>query len=415
MTQSPPSYTDFATNNGNPYYLHPSETPAITLVTPVLEGSKNFQPWIRSMRISLTSKNKIAFVDGTFKAPAKTDSLYNQWTRCNSMVLSWIQRSVSANVQKSVAYFDKAYDAWTDLHDRFDQGDMFRIADLQEDICRLSQGNLGVSEFYTELKSLWDELENFRPVPSCKCSIQCCCGALKSVRTYRDQDYTIRFLKGLNEQYSHVKSQIMMMDPFPSITKAFSMVIQQERQLESPIATDLDASKSTAVNNAQANATNTSQFSNRGRGGSFNTGRNRGRGGGGTRTQNNNRICTNCGKTNHTVESCYFIHGFPPGYQNNNNNSNSGITASNGKSAYVANAGSTQNEEEKSTGPDNKASISLSSEQYQGLIELLQASKLQAASASHSANTALVPYHSANSATAYNATDNSGNVYFYSK
>lgn len=98
VNQSFATYVDFATNNGNPLYLHPSETPTTMLATLVLEGMKNFQPWIRSMRMSLISRNKISFVDGTFKSPEKTNSTFNQWTCCNSMVLSWIQRSVSANV-----------------------------------------------------------------------------------------------------------------------------------------------------------------------------------------------------------------------------------------------------------------------------------------------------------------------------
>lgn len=272
-------YFNFATNNGNLYYLHPSETPALVLVTPVLEGTKNFQPWIRSMRISLLSKNKLLFVDGTFQDPEKTGSLHNQWRQCNSMVLSWIQRSVSPSVQKSISYFEKAYDAWKDLHDRFDEGDMFRIADLQEEIYRPSQGNLSVSEFYTELKSLWDELESFRPLPSCKCATPCSCDVLKSTRTYRDQDYTSRFLKGLNEQFAHVKSQIMMMEPFPTITKAFSTVIQQDRQTESPIVSDLD-NKTSAVSNVQANAA--TNFQSQGRRGGFNGGRNCGGGRTGT-------------------------------------------------------------------------------------------------------------------------------------
>lgn len=85
------------------------------------------------------------------------------------------------------------------------QGDIFRIADLQEDIFHFSQGNLGVSEYYTELKSMWDELENFRPLVACRCAIPCTCDATRFVKVYRDQDYTIWFLKGLNEHYSHVK------------------------------------------------------------------------------------------------------------------------------------------------------------------------------------------------------------------
>ncbi|WVZ14947.1 hypothetical protein V8G54_012513 [Vigna mungo] len=42
-------------------------------------------------------------------------------------------------------------------------------------------------------------------------------------------DYVIRFLRGLNESYAQVRSQIMMLDPMPSIVKTFSMVLQNER------------------------------------------------------------------------------------------------------------------------------------------------------------------------------------------
>lgn len=57
-----------------------------------------------------------------------------------------------------------------------------------------------------------------------------------------EYDYVIRFLKGLNEKFANAKSQIMMLDSFPSINKAFSLVIQQERWLHS-LAVLLDDSK----------------------------------------------------------------------------------------------------------------------------------------------------------------------------
>lgn len=88
-------YVDFATNVSNPFSLHPSENPAIDLVSPPLEGDCNFQSWIRSMRLALMSKNKIVFVDGMIMIPSKSDALFNQWNRCNSIVLAWIQHSVS--------------------------------------------------------------------------------------------------------------------------------------------------------------------------------------------------------------------------------------------------------------------------------------------------------------------------------
>lgn len=36
------------------------------------------------------------------------------------------------------------------------------------------------------------------------------------------------------------------------------------------------------------------------------------------RGQNNAKVCTHCGKNNHTIETSYFKHGFPTGYQSRN-------------------------------------------------------------------------------------------------
>jgi hypothetical protein len=341
----------------------------VVLVTPLLKGTKNFQSWILSMRVALVCKNKLGFVDGTIPIPEKQDSHYNQWLRCNSMILAWLQRSCSPNVQKSIIFFRTASTAWKDLHDQFDQGDMFKIADLHEDIYKLSQGSRDISDYYIQLKSLWDELESFRPLPQCKCSIQCSCGAIQSIRLFKDQDYTIRFLKGLNDEYSHVRSQIMMMEPFPSVSKAFSLVAQQESEFHiSNVETKLkdltvDSGKACVANGSYSN------FSNRGRGG-YNNNKGRGRQNSGGRGQGGNRLCTNCNKTNHTVDTCYFLHGFPPGYQTRN-------TAKSSPSANLAFGGTKSDAEQISTSDTSTNGVLLSQEQYKGLMELLQQSKHQ--------------------------------------
>ncbi|KAI5389757.1 hypothetical protein KIW84_075162 [Lathyrus oleraceus] len=50
------------------------------------------------------------------------------------MILAWLQRSCSPLVHNSVVFFHTATVSWKDLHDHFDQGDMFRIVDLHKDI-----------------------------------------------------------------------------------------------------------------------------------------------------------------------------------------------------------------------------------------------------------------------------------------
>ena len=194
------SFTDFSTNSSNPYYLHPNENPALVLVTPVLDD-KNYHTWARSMNIALISKNKEKFIDGTLPKPPVSDVLYAPWIRCNTMVLAWIHRSISDSIARSILWIENAVDVWKNLKIRFSHGDIFRISDIQEDLYKLRQGNLDVSNYFTQMKVLWDELEAYRPITACSCAIPCSCGALASIRTYREQDYVIHFLKGLSEKF----------------------------------------------------------------------------------------------------------------------------------------------------------------------------------------------------------------------
>ena len=111
-------------------YLHPSENPAVSLVSPVLD-STNYHSWSRSMITTLSAKNKLEFVDGGAPKPAKTDRVYGSWRRCNNMVVSWIVHSVSISIRQSILWMDRAEEIWRDLKSRYSQGDLLRISDLQ--------------------------------------------------------------------------------------------------------------------------------------------------------------------------------------------------------------------------------------------------------------------------------------------
>ncbi|XP_040948674.1 uncharacterized protein [Gossypium hirsutum] len=249
----------------SPYFLHPNENPSLVLVTPTLT-SLNYNSWSRAMRMALLSKNKLKFVDSSILPPVTTDSIYPAWERCNNMVISWLHHSISESIVNNILLIDTAHEIWRDLHERFSQGDVFRISDLYDEISIFKQEEHSVTDYFTELKVLWDELLNFRPLPSCSCRVQCSCGAFTTIRKYHNNEYVIRFLKGLNEQYASVRSQIMLLDPLLTINKAFSMVIQQEQQLLAPSSTIF-------ASNAD------------------------------------------------TVDTCYHKNGFPPGYRSRNSTS----------------------------------------------------------------------------------------------
>ncbi|CAN1262313.1 Retrovirus-related Pol polyprotein from transposon RE1 [Linum perenne] len=213
----------------NPYDIHPSEHWGQCLVSEVLTES-NYSDWSMSMLMVLDGKNKTGFVDGSILAPDSDQPLYPFWIRNNKLVLIWILRSVSPTISKSILYSKSARIAWTVLCQRFSHGDYFKIVDLQVQIFGFQQGLQSVTKYFTELVTLYDELRNFRPIPDCSCSPVFSC-SLTKIRLYQEQDSVIRFLRGLNDSFSSPRSQVMLLEPLPSLNKVFVMMIQQERDI----------------------------------------------------------------------------------------------------------------------------------------------------------------------------------------
>jgi hypothetical protein len=227
---APPPPPEPSSDPSSPYYVHSSDGPASVKVVPVLNGS-NYHAWSRSMRRALGGKLKLEFIDGTIPVPLDDfDPSYRAWNRCNMLVQSWIMNSVSDSIAQSIVFMENALDVWLDLKERFAQADLVRVAELQQEMSMLKQDSRSVTEFYSELKLLREELEIYLPMPNCSCRHRCTCEAMRTARANHHILHVIRFLTGLNDNFSVVKSQILLMDPLPPMNKVFSLVLQHERQ-----------------------------------------------------------------------------------------------------------------------------------------------------------------------------------------
>jgi len=211
---------------------------------------------------------------------------------------------------------DVAIDIWNDMKTRYSQGDLSRISDLQFEVTSLSHGDLSVTDYFTKLHIIWDELDNFRPNPLCTCSVKCSC-YVQTVMTQRKcEDLVMQFFRGLNDQYSNIRSHVLLMDPIPSIPKIFSLVVQQERQLSTilplPSPHSTNVSRTTSSNPllcgfcGKLGHNETVCYRKIG----FPTTNVRS-----TRVYSGRKVCTYCNKAGHTIDTCYKKHNFPPGYK----------------------------------------------------------------------------------------------------
>ncbi|KAK0574018.1 hypothetical protein LWI29_017044 [Acer saccharum] len=190
-------------NISNPFFTHHSDHPGLVLISKPLNGD-NYSTWKRAMTLALNSKNKVGFVNGSINAPSKTidPEGYAAWSRCNDMVHSWIVNTLSPEISESVIYYSTANEVWEDLRERFSQSNAPRIFEIQRDIAYFRQEQLFVSTYYTKLKGLWDELASYNDLVH---------------GTQQDQQKLMQFLMGLNDSYSAVRGQILLMNPLPSV------------------------------------------------------------------------------------------------------------------------------------------------------------------------------------------------------
>jgi len=135
----------------------------------------------------------------------------------------------------------------------------------------------------------------------------------------------MQFLRGLNTQYANVKSHVLLMEPLPPITKFFSFVAQQERQLSS--SNFVASIKSTNVNlGKEGTSSITCSFYGRLEHSENTCYR---KNGFPTNQENKNsrftkKTCAHCVKIGHTIDVCYRKHGYPPGHKlYNSKNANS--------------------------------------------------------------------------------------------
>lgn len=109
----------------------------------------------------------------------------------------------------------------------------------------------------------------------------------------------MRFLKGLNDKFSGVRFQILLMDPLPPINQVFALMVRQERQL---LSEGVEEPKVLAVgprNSVAALGASSGSRKNVAKG-QYSKGQ-----------KGSGKVCSFYGKSGHTVDTCFKKHSFP--------------------------------------------------------------------------------------------------------
>jgi hypothetical protein len=118
---------------------------------------------------------------------------------------------------------------------------------------------------------------------------------MKTIHEYFHHEYVFQFLMGLHDSFSHIRGQILLIDPLPPINKVFALVLQEEHQREASASVGYFTNNSASMLSKVASPSSHS---------------------GKPQAQRKDKpMCSHCGIIGHTFDKCYRLHGYPPGFK----------------------------------------------------------------------------------------------------
>ncbi|XP_076958475.1 uncharacterized protein LOC143634207 [Bidens hawaiensis] len=285
----------------SPLYIHASDYPKQMHVNDVLTDS-NFADWSQEMMNFLFAKNKVGFVDGSIKKPEETSADYSLWMRCDAMIKGWLTTAMDKDIRASVKYAATAADMWADLTERFGKESAPRAYELKRLLSATNQNDSSVSAYFTKLRGLWDEIETVLPSPQCTCN-GCTCDIGKKLYLHRQKEKTYGFLMGLENEYSVIRTQVLAMNPFPTLGAAYRLVSEDEQHRS--ISADKKPSRETAAFKTTMHGR---------REGSQRHDKSLPKE---TKSSDVVSHCTFCGRDGHSRDGCFKIIGYPEWWQGN--------------------------------------------------------------------------------------------------
>ncbi|XP_059294863.1 uncharacterized protein LOC132047907 [Lycium ferocissimum] len=116
----------------------------------------------------------------------------------------------------------------------------------------------------------------------------------KLTKSLEDQRL-IQFLMGLNDVYTQARGNFIMMNPLPTMDTTYSLLLQDENQREIYANAQISSDSASFMATGQS-LLNLAKVQ-------------------GKKKYNPNVSCTHCGKTGHTIDDCYRLHGFPDDFE----------------------------------------------------------------------------------------------------
>ncbi|CAI0381456.1 unnamed protein product [Linum tenue] len=164
----------------------------------------------------------------------------------------WILNSLIDSIAEAVMHNENAQDLWKDLQERYGEVDSIFLAHVRAQISTCKQGTSSVTDYYNRLGVLWKEYLSFKSIPTCECATTPrTTSCVTYVAVNQEQNHTIDFITGLNDNFEMTKNQLLLMDPTPDLRSAYKYALKLERQMGKQSLKDSSGVDSVALASSQ--------------------------------------------------------------------------------------------------------------------------------------------------------------------
>ncbi|KAJ0007959.1 hypothetical protein Pint_30762 [Pistacia integerrima] len=245
-------------------------------------GDSNYALWSQVVEMYISGKDKLGYIIGDSPQPLETDPFFRKWRTENAIVKGWLINSMDPSLIGNFIRFPTAKQVWDSIATTFFDGtDKSQVYDLRRRVTRMRQAGGSIEKYYNDLQGLWREIDFRRPNP------MKCAGDIQKYNSILQEDRVYVFLDGLDDRLDKVRSDVLQLQPFPTVEQAYAHVRREDiRQ---------------AVMTSSSDIAPGAVMPSRG----FKPGKPK------SKPQSDGGKCTHCGNMKHTRETCFKLHGYP--------------------------------------------------------------------------------------------------------
>ncbi|XP_066384599.1 uncharacterized protein [Miscanthus floridulus] len=217
-------------------------------------------------------------------------------------VLVWMLSSMEPIIRDQVETLTTPAEVWSELERQFaGKSNKMQATRIMHELTHLKQGSRSVVEYVGEVKKLYRDLHYYHPFEAVDKK------DLAIHHTWFQSFVSKLFLDGLNQEFDLRRQLIFSKSKWPTLDEIISSIIEEETRLSHPKVDDykaVDVSVALSLKKGRISVPRGDQ-------------------------EKNKVICDHCGDKGHTIEKCFKLHGFPPGWKKGGKSQPGGVRGAN--------------------------------------------------------------------------------------